>query len=179
MAVNPRLYKNVGFDPVKDFTPISQITSAPLVLVARSESPYRTLNDYLEAARKQPGAITYATPGNGTMSHLMGALLSQKADVKLVHVPYRGAAPAITDLMGGTVDMLITSPASAEPMVAAGKLRILRSATRTASASSRGRPRSSRQAWKALPPMIGMDCSRPPARRPSALPTWRKRWGRR
>jgi len=125
MAVNPRLYKNVGFDPVKDFTPISQITSAPLVLVARSESPYRTLNDYLEAARKQPGAVTYATPGNGTMSHLMGALLSQKAGVKLVHVPYRGAAPAITDLMGGTVDMLITSPASAEPMVAAGKLRIL------------------------------------------------------
>ncbi|MGR2634170.1 tripartite tricarboxylate transporter substrate-binding protein, partial [Salmonella enterica] len=81
--------------------------------------------DYLDAARKQPGVVTYATPGNGTMSHLMGALLSQKADVKLVHVPYRGAAPAITDLMGGTVDMLITSPASAEPMVAAGKLRIL------------------------------------------------------
>ncbi|MFD4836251.1 Bug family tripartite tricarboxylate transporter substrate binding protein [Achromobacter sp. NPDC058515] len=125
MAVNPRLYKNVGFDPLKDFAPISQITSAPLVLVSRTESPYKSLNDYLAAARKQPGAITYATPGNGTMSHLMGALVSQKAGVKLVHVPYRGAAPAITDLMGGTVDMLITSPASAEPMVAAGKLRIL------------------------------------------------------
>ncbi|MCZ8410850.1 tripartite tricarboxylate transporter substrate binding protein [Achromobacter dolens] len=125
MAVNPRLYKNVGFDPLKDFVPISQITSAPLVLVARSESAYKSLGDYLDAARKQPGVITYATPGNGTMSHLMGALLSQKANVKLVHVPYRGAAPAITDLMGGTVDMLITSPASAEPMVAAGKLRIL------------------------------------------------------
>ncbi|MNQ87984.1 Tripartite tricarboxylate transporter family receptor [compost metagenome] len=125
MAVNPRLYKNVGFDPLKDFAPISQITSAPLVLVARTESPYKSLNDYLAAARKQPGTITYATPGNGTMSHLMGALVSQKAGVKLVHVPYRGAAPAITDLMGGTVDMLITSPASAEPMVAAGKLRIL------------------------------------------------------
>ncbi|AYD67362.1 MAG TPA: ABC transporter substrate-binding protein [Achromobacter sp.] len=125
MAVNPRLYKNVGFDPVKDFTPISQITSAPLVLVARTESPYKTLSDYLDAARKQPGIITYATPGNGTMSHLMGALVSKKAGVNLVHVPYRGAAPAITDLMGGTVDMLITSPASAEPMVAAGKLRIL------------------------------------------------------
>ena len=125
MAVNPRLYKNVGFDPLKDFVPISQITSAPLVLVARSESAYKSLGDYLDAARKQPDFITYATPGNGTMSHLMGALLSQKANVKLVHVPYRGAAPAITDLMGGTVDMLITSPASAEPMVTAGKLRIL------------------------------------------------------
>ena len=125
MAVNPRLYKNVGFDPVKDFTPISQITSAPLVLVARTESPYKTLADYLDAARKQPGIVTYATPGNGTMSHLMGALVSKKAGVNLVHVPYRGAAPAITDLMGGTVDMLITSPASAEPMVTAGKLRIL------------------------------------------------------
>ena len=125
MAVNPRLYKNVGFDPLKDFVPISQITSAPLVLVARADGPYKTLDDYLAAARKQPGVITYATPGNGTMSHLMGALVSQKANVKLVHVPYRGAAPAVTDLLGGTVDMLITSPASAEPMVAAGKLQIL------------------------------------------------------
>ncbi|CAO3992657.1 Bug family tripartite tricarboxylate transporter substrate binding protein [Achromobacter mucicolens] len=125
MAVNPRLYKNVGFDPLKDFVPISQITSAPLVLVSRADGPYKTLDDYLAAARKQPGVITYATPGNGTMSHLMGALVSQKANVKLVHVPYRGAAPAVTDLLGGTVDMLITSPASAEPMVAAGKLQIL------------------------------------------------------
>ncbi|HBL65816.1 MAG TPA: ABC transporter substrate-binding protein [Achromobacter sp.] len=121
----PHLFPNLAYDPVKDFTPISQITSAPLVLVARTESPYKTLSDYLDAARKQPGIITYATPGNGTMSHLMGALVSKKAGVNLVHVPYRGAAPAITDLMGGTVDMLITSPASAEPMVAAGKLRIL------------------------------------------------------
>jgi tripartite-type tricarboxylate transporter receptor subunit TctC len=140
MAVNPRVYKNVGFDPIKDFVPISQITSAPLVLVTRTESPYQSLKDYLEAARKQPGVVTYATPGNGTMSHLMGALVSKKADVQLVHVPYRGAAPAITDLMGGTVDMLITSPASAEPMVAAGKLRVLAMSHETSIGRFKGAP---------------------------------------
>lgn len=125
MAVNPALYSNTGFDAIKDFQPISQITSAPLALVVSAESPYKTLDTYLEAARKSPGALTYATPGNGTLSHLAGTLLEQKARLSLVHVPYRGAGPAINDLQGGTVDMLITSPPSVEGLVASGKLRVL------------------------------------------------------
>lgn len=125
MAVNPLLYKKPGFDSLKDFVPISQITSAPIVLVVNSKSPYLTLADYIKAARNKPGAITFATPGNGTLSHLTGVLLAQKKALTLVHVPYRGASPATTDLLSGVVDMLITSPASVEPFVADGRLRAL------------------------------------------------------
>ena len=125
MAVNPTIYKKTGFDPLKDFVAVSQITSAPLALVVRAESPYKTLADYVAAARQKPEAVTFATPGNGTLSHLAGALLEQKKSVKLVHVPYKGAGPAINDLLGGTVDMLITSPASVESLVSSSKLRVL------------------------------------------------------
>lgn len=125
MAVNPAIYKNTGFDALKDFAPVSQITSAPLALVVRSESPYRTLADYLNDAKARPGAVTYATPGNGTLSHLTGVLLARQKDLSLVHVPYRGAGPAVNDLLGGTVDMLITSPPSVESLVTGGKLRVL------------------------------------------------------
>lgn len=125
MAVNPALYSNTGFDAITDFRPISQITSAPLAFVVPASSPYNTLNSFLEAARKDPGGLTYATPGNGTLSHLAGTLLAHKGKVSLVHIPYRGAGPAINDLQGGTVDMLVTSPPSVEGLVAAGKLRVL------------------------------------------------------
>ena len=125
MAVNPALYKNAGFDPLKDFVAISQITSAPLALAVRAQSPYQTLGDYLEAALKKPGSVTYASPGNGTLSHLAGVMLAQSKGVSLVHVPYRGAGPATTDLLGGTVDLLITSPPSIETLVTAKKLRVL------------------------------------------------------
>ncbi|KGD88059.1 ABC transporter substrate-binding protein [Achromobacter sp. RTa] len=125
MAVNPAIYKNTGFDALKDFAPVSQITSAPLALVVRKESPYRTLADYLNDAKARPGAVTYATPGNGTLSHLTGVLLARQKNLSLVHVPYRGAGPAVNDLLGGTVDMLITSPPSVESLVTGGKLRVL------------------------------------------------------
>lgn len=125
MAVNPALYKNPGFDPLKDFVPLSQITSAPLALAVRTQSPYQTLGDYLEAALKKPGSVTYASPGNGTLSHLAGVLLAQNKGASLVHVPYRGAGPATNDLLGGTVDLLITSPPSIETLVTSRKLRVL------------------------------------------------------
>ena len=125
MAINPVLYKNVGFSPLKDFTAISQITTAPLALVVPDASLYKTLDDYLEAAQKQPGRISYASPGNGTLSHLAGMLLAKRKNLTLMHVPYRGASPAVTDLLGGSVDMLITSPASVESLVSSKKLRVL------------------------------------------------------
>ncbi len=125
MAVNPSLYKNPGFDPVKDFIPISQITSAPLVMVVRAESPFKTLGEYLAAAAQKPGTVTFATPGNGTLSHLAGVSIAQSKGVTLLHVPYRGAGPATTDLLGGSVDMLITSPPSVESLYSSKKLRVL------------------------------------------------------
>ncbi|QNP50265.1 Bug family tripartite tricarboxylate transporter substrate binding protein [Diaphorobacter aerolatus] len=125
MAVNPSLYKNPGFDPLKDFVALSQITSAPLVLVVRAESPHKSLADYLKAAAERPGKVSFATPGNGTLSHLAGATLAQKKGVTLMHVPYRGAGPATNDLLGGSVDMLITSPPSVESLYSSGKVRAL------------------------------------------------------
>lgn len=125
MAVNPAIYKNTGFDALKDFTPVSQITSAPLALVVRKESPYLTLADYLNDARARPGAVTYATPGNGTLSHLVGVVLSKENGVPMTHVPYKGAGPAINDLLGQQVDVLITSTSSVAGMIQAGQVRAL------------------------------------------------------
>ena len=125
IAVNPVMYANAGFDPQADFQPLTQLTAAPVVFVVRAESPYQTLADYLDAAKKKPGTINYATPGNGTLSHLTTARLSRQAGVELTHIPYRGAGPAATDLMGGQVDMLVTSPSSVEALVSSGKLKVL------------------------------------------------------
>ncbi len=125
IAVNPVMYANAGFDPQKDFQPLTQLSAAPVVFVVRAESPYQTLTDYLVAAKKKPGVVNYATPGNGTLSHLTTARLSKQAGVELTHIPYRGAGPAATDLLGGQVDMLVTSPSSVESLVSSGKLRVL------------------------------------------------------
>lgn len=125
IAVNPVMYANAGFDPQIDFQPLTQLTAAPVVFVVRKESPYQTLADYLAAAKKKPGVVNYATPGNGTLSHLTTARLSRQAGVELTHIPYRGAGPAATDLMGGQVDMLVTSPSSVEALVSSGKLKVL------------------------------------------------------
>ena len=125
IAVNPVMYVNAGFDPQKDFQPLTQLTAAPVVFVVRTESTYQTLADYLAAAKRKPGVINYATPGNGTLSHLTTARLSEQAGVELTHIPYRGAGPAATDLMGGQIDMLVTSPSSIEALVSSGKLKVL------------------------------------------------------
>ncbi len=125
IAVNPVMYANAGFEPQTDFQPLTQLTAAPVVFVVRAESPYQTLNEYLLAAKNKTGGLNYATPGNGTLSHLTTARLSKQVGVELTHIPYRGAGPAATDLLGGQVDMLVTSPSSVESLVSSGKLRVL------------------------------------------------------
>ena len=150
MAVNPSLYKNPGFDPIKDFTPVSQITSAPLVMVVRAESPYKTLSDYPQAATQKPGVITFATPGNGTLSHLAGVTLGQNKGVSLMHVPYRGAGPATNDLLGGSVDMLITSPPSVESLYSSKKVRVLAVTHSTAVGAFKDAPTLEQQGVKGV-----------------------------
>ncbi len=125
IGVNPVLYKNAGFNPKKDLEPLSQLTSAPVVFVVRADSSYQTMNDYIADAKARPGQVTFATPGNGTLSHLTTSRLANQENIKLTHVPYKGAGPAVSDLMGGQVAMVVTSPSSVEGLVSSGKLRVL------------------------------------------------------
>ncbi|WP_354683455.1 tripartite tricarboxylate transporter substrate binding protein [Cupriavidus necator] len=125
MAVNPSLYRAPGFDPVKQFLPVTQINAAPLAIVVAAESPYKTFAELATQAKAQPQKITYATPGNGTLSHLVGVVLDKDSSVSLQHVPYKGAGPAINDLLGGQVDVLITSTSSVASFIQAGRMRAL------------------------------------------------------
>ena len=124
-AVNPSLVAKLPFDTEKAFTPVVLLARGPNVLLVRAESPYRSVKDVVDAAQKNPGKLTYASQGNGTSAHLAGEMFDNLARVKLTHVPYRGAGPAMTDLLGGQVDMMFATAAAAAPQVAAGKLRPL------------------------------------------------------
>ncbi|MFM9924379.1 tripartite tricarboxylate transporter substrate binding protein [Variovorax sp. H27-G14] len=125
MAVNPTLYASAGFDPVKNFIPITQINAAPLALVVDANSALKSFADLAAKAKATPGKVTYATPGNGTLSHLVGVVLGKDNGIEMTHVPYKGAGPALTDLLGGQVDVLVTSTASVAGLVQNGKLRVL------------------------------------------------------
>lgn len=125
MAINPVLYRSPGFDPFKNFVPVTQINAAPLALVVAATSPLKTMADLRAMAKEQPGRLTYATPGNGTLSHLVGVVLEKDAGIDLTHVPYKGAGPALADLMGGQVALMITSTSSVAGFIQQGKLRAL------------------------------------------------------
>jgi len=125
MAVNPTLYRSPGFDPVKQFVPVTQINAAPLAIVVAANAPWKTFAELATQAKAQPQKITYATPGNGTLSHLVGVVLDKDSSVALQHVPYKGAGPAINDLLGGQVDVLITSTSSVASFIQTGRMRAL------------------------------------------------------
>jgi len=109
LAINPSLYSKLPYDPIKDLTPIGLIGNAPLVLVVPTDSPFKTLGDVIKAAKAQPGFINYATSGNGTVAHLATELLQREAGVKLTHIPYKGATQGINDVIGGQVQLYMSS----------------------------------------------------------------------
>ena len=125
LAINPALYTKPGYDPQHDFTPISLLASAPLVLVAHPGTSFRSVGDIVAMARSKPGELNYASSGNGTGSHLSGELLQSLAGIKLTHVPYKGTSPAITDVLGGQVPMMFSVIPTALPQIRAGKLRAI------------------------------------------------------
>jgi len=125
MAINPTLYTKLPYDPRKDLAPIALVADAPLVLVVPASSPFKTLADLVEAAKKKPGEITFGSPGNGTVAHLTGELLQSAAGIKLSHIPYKGSAQAITDLMGGQVQSYMSSIPTALSHIKGGKLRAI------------------------------------------------------
>jgi len=124
-AVNASLYVDPGFDPIKDFKPITILTSLPTILVVPADSPARTVKDLVELAKTKPGGLTYGSQGVGSGGHLLGEMMQRIAGAPMVHVPYRGAAPAIQDLVAGRLDLVFGSYLSAGQFVKDGKLRIL------------------------------------------------------
>lgn len=125
LAINPTLYSKLPYDPVKDLTPISMVASAPLTLVVPTNSPYKTLADLVADAKARPGTINFATSGNGTVAHLATELFQKEAGVKLTHVPYKGAAQGINDVIGGQVQAYVSSIPTLIGHIKNGKLRAL------------------------------------------------------
>ena len=134
-AINPSLYKNVGFDPVADFAPIALVGFLPNVLVVHPSFPAKTFKEFIEVVKARPRHYTYASSGNGTMNHLLGEMLVGYGGVQLVHVPYKGIAPALTDVLSGQVPMAFATPTAVLQHVKTGRLVALgvSSAERTAS----------------------------------------------
>ncbi len=126
LAINGSLYKNPGYDAVRDFSPVTQLSSAPFLLVVNPSSPLRSVGDLI-AAGKAGGdhPIYYASAGNGSGAHLFTELLASRAGITLTHVPYRGAAPAMADVLGGQVPLTFDNIMTTLPLVEAGKLRAL------------------------------------------------------
>ncbi|WP_028604827.1 Bug family tripartite tricarboxylate transporter substrate binding protein [Ottowia thiooxydans] len=123
-AINPAM-SQVGYDPVRDFAAVASLGSIPFVLVARPDAPYQTLPDLIAAAKKQPGSISYASAGPGTSNHLAGEMLAGAAGIKLLHVPYRGSAPALGDVLAGHVPLMFDLQTTSAPYVRQGKLKAL------------------------------------------------------
>ena len=125
LAINPTLYSALPYDPLKDLIPVIGIASAPLVVVVAATSPYQSLKDIVAAAKSKPGEMMFASPGNGTVAHLAGERLQSVAGVKFQHVPYKGSAQALTDLMGGNVHLFMSSVTTALAQIKGGKLRAI------------------------------------------------------
>jgi tripartite-type tricarboxylate transporter receptor subunit TctC len=124
-AVTPSLIRNLPYDTLRDFAPVALCAQSPNVLVVNPELPVKSVAELVALAKAKPDALSYASTGNGSSNHISMELFKTLAGVRLVHVPYKGSAPAEVDLMGGQVDMYFASPSSAAPHVVSGKLRAL------------------------------------------------------
>ncbi len=124
-AINPALYKNAGFDPIKDFRPIGLIGSVPNVLVANPAFSAKSLTELISMAKAKPREYAYASAGNGTLNHLLGEMLNSMAGIELQHVPYKGVAPAMNDVLGGQLPLAFASLPASLAHIKSGKLRAL------------------------------------------------------
>jgi tripartite-type tricarboxylate transporter receptor subunit TctC len=125
LAIGPSLYKNVGYDPRKDFAPIGMIGNAPNSLVVNPSFPAKTLAELIAYAKANPGKVNFGSAGAGTASHITGEYFARTAGITLVHIPYKGTGPALTDLLGGHIPMAVAPIPASHANVAAGKLRAL------------------------------------------------------
>ncbi len=124
-AINPALYAKMPFDPNKDLAPVAPLVALNNVLVLHPSVPAKSVKEVIDLAKKQPGKWTYASSGNGTTIHMSGAMFTQLTATDILHIPYKGSAPAVTDLLGGQTHMMFDNIPSALPHIKAGKLRAL------------------------------------------------------
>ena len=124
-AINPALYAKMPFDPNKDLAPVAPLVSLNNVLVVHPSVPAKSVKEVIDLAKKQPGKWTYASSGNGTSIHMSGAMFTQLTGTDILHIPYKGSAPAVTDLLAGQVNMMFDNIPSSLPHIKAGKLRAL------------------------------------------------------
>lgn len=132
-AINPAMYVNLPFDVLRDLAPVALVAQIPSALVVNPAVPAQSVGELIALARKQPGKLHYGSGGSGTTLHLSGELFAASAGIKMVHVPYKGTAPAITDVAGEQIEMIFAAIPSVLPLVNAGKLRMLAVTTRTRS----------------------------------------------
>lgn len=124
-AINPSLYGKLPYDNVKSFEPVSLVGTATIILVLHPSVPAKSVRELISLAKSKPGELTFGSPGNGTPQHLGGELFNTMAGVNMTHIPYKGAVPAITDLLGGRLSLIFSSAPPALPHVSTGKLRAL------------------------------------------------------
>jgi len=124
-AINAALYKKMPFDPVKDFAPLTRVAMVPNLLVANPSRPYKTVKELVAYAKANPGKVTFGSSGNGSSIHLSGELFNTMAKVEMIHVPYKGSAPAVTDLIGGQIDIMFDNMPSAIQHVRNGRLKAI------------------------------------------------------
>lgn len=124
-GVNPAVYRHLSYDPIKDFAPVTEVVKAPGVLVVHPSVKAGTMAEFIALLKANPGRITYASPGNGTIGHMWAELFKSTTNTFMLHIPYRGAGPALNDLLGGQVQVYFDQVASSLPHIQAGKLRAL------------------------------------------------------
>lgn len=125
LAINPALLPSMPFDAAKDLLPVALVAELPTVMVVRADSPWKSLADAIKAAKAKPGEVKQALASTGTVGHLAGEMMALRAGIKVLNVPYKGAAPAITDLLGGQTDYMFATPQAVVGMIKGGKLRAL------------------------------------------------------
>ncbi len=133
LTINPHLYKKLPYDAVRDFAPLSLLASAPFVLLAHPSVPAQSVKELIALARQRPGQLNFGSSGLGIATHLAGEMFKLMARVDIVHIPYKGAAPALTDLIGGQIELLFNNVISAMPHVRSGRLRALAVTSKTRS----------------------------------------------
>jgi tripartite-type tricarboxylate transporter receptor subunit TctC len=125
MTISPALYKNVGYDPIKSFAPVAMVASSSQILVVNAAVPAKSVPELVAYAKANPGKVHFGSPGYGTQPHLTGEFLKLRAGIDIIHVPYRGSAPAVNDLLAGQIQMMLDAGPTVLPQIEAGKLRAL------------------------------------------------------